>query len=71
MNKGVIISGVGHVGLILWAVVGGWLFAPQELPEIQVVDVSMISTAQFDAMTSGAPAPPDTVAPDSIGQPEP
>ena len=55
MNKGVIISGFGHVGLILWAILGGWISAPQEVPEIQVVDVSMISTAEFDAMTSSAP----------------
>ena len=27
MDRGVIISGAGHVGLILWVVLGGWLFA--------------------------------------------
>lgn len=70
MNKGVIISGVGHVGLILWAMLGGWLFAAQEVPEIKVVDVSMISNAQFDAMVSAAPAVPD-VAPEAVTPPQP
>ncbi len=68
MNKGVIISGIGHVGLILWAMLGGWLFAAQEIPEIKVVDVAMISTAEFDAMTSAAPAVPD-VAPAPVEPP--
>ena len=63
MSKGVIISGIGHVGLILWAILGGWLFAAHETPEIQVVEVSMISTAEFDAMMSAAPSVPD-VAPE-------
>ena len=68
MNKGVIISGIGHLGLILWAMLGGWLFAAQKVPEIKVVDVQMISTAEFDAMMSAAPAVPD-VAPEAASPP--
>ncbi len=56
MNKGVIISGIGHVGLILWALLGGWLFTDHTIPEIKIVDVSFISSAELDAMTSSAPA---------------
>ena len=68
MNKGLIISGAGHLGLILWALLGGWLFAAQEVPEIKVADVSLISTAEFDAMVSAAPKVED-VAPVAVAQP--
>ena len=70
MNRGVIISGIGHLGLILWAVLGGWLFAAQSTPEIKVADVSLVSAAEFDAMTSSAPKVADQ-APTPVAQPAP
>lgn len=74
MNKGVIISGIGHVGLILWAMLGGWLFAAREVPEIKVVDVQMISNAEFDAMMSAPPrvedTPPEAAPQESSEEPQ-
>ena len=75
MNRGTIISGVGHVGLILWVVLGDWLFAPSDMPEIAVTEVSLISNAAFDAMVSAAPAKPApppvaTTAPATETQPD-
>ena len=76
MDRGTIISGIGHLGLILWVVLGDWLFAPKDMPEIAVAEVSMISEAEFAALVSSAPVkpapapdqpeitPPDPVQPD-------
>ncbi len=62
MNKGYIFSGAGHLGLVLWALLGGWLFSAQKVPEIQVMDVSIISGAELDAQASQVPKV-DAVAP--------
>ena len=48
MHAGQIISGTGHAALILWALFGGvFRSAPDEM---QVQEVSVISTAEFEAM---------------------
>lgn len=60
MNKGLLISGLGHLGLVLWALLGGWFTWTDETPPIQVAQVSLISTSQFDAMISAAPKVDDT-----------
>lgn len=74
MNRGVIISGIGHIGLILWAMLGGWLFAARDVPEIKVVDVQMISNAEFDAMMSAPPAveptPPEAAPQETSEEPQ-
>lgn len=59
MSTGTITSGAGHAALILWVVLGDWLFAPEPAPEIAVAQVSLVSSAQFDALVSSAPARPD------------
>ncbi len=59
MSTGTITSGVGHAALILWVVLGDWLFSPQPAPEIAVAQVSLVSSAQFDALVAAAPARPD------------
>ena len=60
MNKGLLISGLGHLGLVLWALLGGWFTWTAETPPVQVAQVSLISTSEFDAMISAAPKVDDT-----------
>ena len=70
MNRGLIISGAGHLGLILWVLLGDWFFLPSDAPVIQSANVSVISSAEFDAMQSEAPAAP-LKAPDQPAPPVP
>ena len=82
MEKGTLISGAGHAALILWMVLGDWLFARKDAPEVQVAEVSLISAAQFDAMVAAAPSTPEpqpaaepapepTPQPEAVVEPEP
>ena len=80
MEKGQIISGIAHAGVILWVVLGDWLFRADTLPEIEVAEVSLMSSAEFDAMMAAAPPPaaepvepaaePEVVEPPEPVQPE-
>jgi len=56
LRPGFIISAIGHVALIAWAVLGGWFLSPKESEVIEVSEVSVISAAEFDAALSSAPA---------------
>lgn len=58
MEKGQIISGVAHAGVILWVILGDWLMRTDTLPEIQVAEVTLMSSAEFDAMMAAAPPAP-------------
>ena len=58
MNRGLVLSGLGHLGLILWVFLGDWFFMPAEPPLVQVASVSIVSAAQFDAMVAPAPKKP-------------
>jgi hypothetical protein len=58
VNSGTIFSGIGHAGLILWVLLGDWLFAPQPNAEIAVTQVSMMTSAEFDAMKAAVSSPP-------------
>jgi len=71
MNQGVIISGIGHAGLILWLLVGGWFSAPDSLPEVAVTEVSLLSAAEFDALVTTAPTAPKVVVPKPAPRPKP
>jgi len=42
--------------VILWLLVAGALFRPNPARDLQVTNVSLISSAQFSAMQSSAPA---------------
>lgn len=55
MNTGQYISGAGHLGLIGWVLLGG-VFAAEPEPA-QVTEVSVISSAEFDAMVAAATSP--------------
>mgnify|MGYP006988307890 CR=1 FL=1 len=43
MNTGLIISGAGHAGLILWVLVGGFFHPSRDVPEVAVTSVSLLS----------------------------
>ncbi len=58
MHIGQYISGAAHVGLIGWVLFGGVF--DSDPPPMEVVDVAMISSAEFDALTRTQEAP-DTV----------
>lgn len=75
-NTGTIISGAGHAALILWVVLGDWLFARKDAPAVQVAEVSLMTSAEFDAMVAAVPATPDPApsadpAPDPAPAPDP
>ncbi|MFN3721660.1 MAG: cell envelope biogenesis protein TolA [Paracoccaceae bacterium] len=70
MQTGTLISGVGHAALILWVLLGDWLFARKDAPPVEVAEVSLISAAEFDAMVAAAPSAPEP-APAPAPEPEP
>ena len=43
MDKAKTISAIGHLGVILWAVMGDWLFAPKDMPPMEAAEVSLMS----------------------------
>lgn len=63
MNTGTMASGIGHAAVILWVLVGGIFSRPPDAPAMAVTEVSLVSSAQFDAMLAAAPARPQTEAP--------
>jgi hypothetical protein len=63
-TPGTIISGIGHVGLIGWLIVG-WGMSSEPL-QIQTMDVSLVSGEEFDQMrarTTPVPGLADPTAP--------
>ncbi len=74
LSTGTVLSGIGHAGVILWVVVGDWLFAAEPAQEIIATQVSIMTEAEFQAMQSSAPAPGPLEAPEQpaeIAAPEP
>lgn len=71
MSTGTITSGVGHAALILWVVLGDWLFQPEPDLEVSVAEVSLVSSSEFDALMAAAPAVPDPPAEPPQPPPEP
>ena len=49
MQTGTIFSGIGHTGLILWVLVGDWLFPASPPEEIIATQVSLITSEEFAA----------------------
>lgn len=49
MHIGHYISGLAHSGFLFWAILGG-LFEPKKLPPMDVVNVAVVSTAEYAAM---------------------
>ena len=67
---GFIVSAGMHLGAILWLLVGG-IFFSHDLPATSVTtEVSLISSAEYDAMVAAAPrAPEETPAQPSLPEP--
>ncbi len=69
MRTGLYISGVGHLVLILWLLFGSWLVRTEEADLIRVQDVTILSAAEFAALTAPplapvvSPVPPARPAP--------
>jgi hypothetical protein len=57
VETGTYISGLGHVAVLGWAILGGVLNSATETPEFQVTDISVVSEAAFAALISDAPRP--------------
>lgn len=63
MQTGTIFSGIGHAGLILWVLVGDWLFPASPPEEIIATQVSLITSEEFAALQAATPTPSDEPAP--------
>lgn len=61
LHTGHIISGIGHLGVIGWALLGG-VFQPAP-PPLEVTEVAVISADVFDRMTSAPSAVTDVALP--------
>ena len=76
MDRGTIISGIGHASVVLWVALGDWLFAPSVPPPMQAASVSLITDAAFQALQASTPKakpvdkpaekPPEVVAPPPV-----
>ena len=72
MREGLIASGAGHAVLFGWALVAGIFDDSVEPPDVQVTEVSVITSAEFAAMTSAPPTvEPQLEAPQPVVEPEP
>lgn len=70
MQAGTYISGVGHLLVMGWAVLGGSFQPDTKPPEIQISDVSLVSEAAFAALVSDAPqVSPDIQTPRLLPDP--
>lgn len=68
-TPGAYISGVGHVGLMTWLIMG-WGFSAEPL-RIETMDVSLVSSEEYAALTQAARTPePGEAEPDAPVQPE-
>lgn len=48
------VSGLGHAGLLVWAVAAGALLRPTDTPPVQMTEVATMSAAEFEAMAAAA-----------------
>jgi hypothetical protein len=65
---GLIVSGSGHLALLLWALLGGIFFRHDQEPQMQTTAVSLMSSTDFAALQAAAPkavteSPPAPSAP--------
>lgn len=69
VQTGTLVSGLGHAGLILWVILGDWLFASAPADQVIVTQVSMMTSAEFDALQAAASTP--TPSPEPAPKPQP
>jgi hypothetical protein len=71
MYTGQIISGAGHGAVILWLLLGDWLFSPPPPEELSVVSGELISSADFEALQAAARANEATTPEPVVEEPPP
>ena len=71
MDTGQKVSGVAHLGLIVWVMVFDLFQAPDSSLTIPVSDVSLISAEEFAALSGPRPDPAPAPAPEPAPEPEP
>lgn len=73
MQTGTYVSAVGHGGLILWVLVGGFLFPSRPPEPLDLTEVTLITAAELDAFSARPPdAAPTPSAPEQpVIQPDP
>ncbi|WP_050528490.1 hypothetical protein [Pseudorhodobacter aquimaris] len=64
MDKGTLFSGLGHAGLIAWVFIGGFFIRHDTVQEVAMTEVSLVSSAEFEAMQAAVPMP-------EVARPEP
>ena len=57
MNTGTYISGGAHAALIAWALLGGFFLSADDPLPVQATEVSLLTTAEFAALSLPAPSP--------------
>ncbi|NJS40303.1 MAG: hypothetical protein HC783_16310 [Rhodobacteraceae bacterium] len=63
-HTGTVASAVGHLGVVLWVLVGDWLFAADKPPETITMTASTITSAEFDLLQAAStPTPSEETAP--------
>ena len=67
---GLIVSGGGHLAAILWLLLGGIFFSHDLPPPVATAEVTLMSEAEFSAMTAAAPKAP-VESPPAPSVPEP
>lgn len=67
---GMIVSGVAHLGVILWLILGGIFFSHDLPPPVATAEVTLMSEAEFSALQAAAPTAA-TEAPPAPSVPEP
>jgi len=67
-TPGTFVSGLGHVGLMVWLIVG-WGLDSEPL-QIETMDVSVISGEEFEQMRAGATPEPGDASPDTPVPPQ-
>ncbi len=71
VQTGTLLSGIGHAGLILWVILGDWLFSPAPTEDVIVTQVSMMTTKEFDALQAAAATPTPSPRPQPKPEPKP
>ncbi|MBL9061115.1 hypothetical protein [Tabrizicola sp.] len=61
-QTGTVVSAAGHLGVILWVLVGDWLFAADVPPETITMQVSTISSDQFAELQAATETPAEEPA---------
>ena len=71
-RTGLIVSGVAHIGAILWLMLGGIFFSHDLPPPVETAEVTLMSEAEFAALSAAAPTAPTESAPEpSLPEPAP